>query len=252
MRFGHSLLIQEVAQAYRKLVTLFTQSLAKAQAAPAKGLASDTMTVVTQDLLLLALPYLSAEDATALLNMYLVSDVLESRDNGVQKRGYKILARLVESGKVEVDAAAVLKKLEGLADGLAAAAKKDRFQLFAALVPVIPKESLHLIPSIIPEAVLGTKEPSEKARNAAFDLIVAMGKKMTEGGVVKRQNIEGMDEDGAGDGLVPHLWLISSILTIMCSDGQHRGIHDNGGGWPGWRIPTHDQRDGYRHLPSCL
>ncbi|RDX55210.1 NUC173-domain-containing protein [Lentinus brumalis] len=190
---------KEVAQAYRKLVTLFTQSLAKAQAAPAKGLASDTMTVVTQDLLLLALPYLSAEDATALLNMYLVSDVLESRDNGVQKRGYKILARLVESGKVEVDAAAVLKKLEGLADGLAAAAKKDRFQLFAALVPVIPKESLHLIPSIIPEAVLGTKEPSEKARNAAFDLIVAMGKKMTEGGVVKRQNIEGMDEDGAGD-----------------------------------------------------
>ncbi|KAI0708959.1 NUC173-domain-containing protein [Cerioporus squamosus] len=190
---------KEVAQAYRKLITLFKQSLAKAQSAPVKGLASDPMTVVTQDLLLLVLPYLSAEDATALLNMYLVSDVLESRDNGVQKRGYKILARLVESGKVEVDAAAVLKKLEGLVDGLAAAAKKDRFHLFAALVPVIPKDSLHLIPSIIPEAVLGTKEPSEKARNAAFDLIVAMGKKMSEGGVVKRQNIEGMDEDGAGD-----------------------------------------------------
>ncbi|RPD59760.1 NUC173-domain-containing protein [Lentinus tigrinus ALCF2SS1-6] len=191
---------KEVAQAYRKLVTLFKQSLTKAQSATAtKDPASNSMTVVTQDLLLLILPYLSSEDATALLNMYLVSDVLESKDNGVQKRGYKTLARLVESGKVEVNAAAVLKKLEGLVDGLAAAAKKDRFHLFAALVPVISKDSLHLIPSIIPEAVLGTKEPSEKARNAAFDLIVAMGKKMTEGGVVQRDNIEGMDEDGAGE-----------------------------------------------------
>ena len=61
---------------------------------------------------------------------------------------------------------------------------------------------MHAIPALIPEAVLGTKEPSEKARNAAFDLIVAMGKKMTAGGVVKRQNIEGMDEDGAGDGML--------------------------------------------------
>lgn len=159
------------------------------------------MTVMAQDLLLLVLPYLSAQDATALLNMYLASDVLESKDNGVQKRGYKVLARLVESGKVQLDAVAVLKKLEGLVDGLAAAAKKDRIQLLAALIPVIPQDALHLIPSIIPEAVLGTKEPSEKARNAAFDLIVAMGKKMASGGVVKRQMLKDMDEDGVGDGM---------------------------------------------------
>ncbi len=50
---------------------------------------------------------------------------------------------------------------------------------------------MHLIPSIIPEAVLGTKEPSEKARNAAFDLIVVMGRKMSEGGVVQRGLMDG-------------------------------------------------------------
>jgi ribosomal RNA-processing protein 12 len=47
---------------------------------------------------------------------------------------------------------------------------------------------MHVIPSLIPEAVLGTKEPSEKARSAAFDLIVAMGRKMDEGGVVKEKS----------------------------------------------------------------
>ncbi|EIW63581.1 NUC173-domain-containing protein [Trametes versicolor FP-101664 SS1] len=192
---------KEVTQAYHKLVTLFDQNLSRAKniSAPSanKGPSADSMTVVTQDLLLLILPYLSSEDATALLNLYLTTEVLESRDNGVQKRGYKTLARLVESGKTQLDAAAVFKTLESLVDGLAAAAKKDRFHLLTAVVRLIPSESLHLIPSVIPEAVLGTKEPSEKARNAAFDLIVAMGKKMSAGGVVKRDQVEGMEEDDA-------------------------------------------------------
>lgn len=48
--------------------------------------------------------------------------------------------------------------------------------------------------------VLGTKEPSEKARLAAFELIVAMGYKMKEGGVVKRAKLNGMDEDDMTEG----------------------------------------------------
>lgn len=74
---------------------------------------------------------------------------------------------------------------------------KDRLHLLASLVNVLPNTSLHLVPCLIPEAVLGTKEPSEKARHEAFDLIVTMGRKMKEGGVVKRNLLEGMDEDDA-------------------------------------------------------
>ena len=71
------------------------------------------------------------------------------------------------------------------------------------LVPSIPSDSLHIIPSLIPEIVLGTKEPSEKARTAAFNLVVAMGKKMSQGGIVKRSMVDGMDEDApeAADGM---------------------------------------------------
>ena len=72
--------------------------------------------------------------------------------------------------------------------------------MLSLLVSRIPPTSLHLLPSIIPEAVLGTKEPSEKARTAAFDLVVAMGRKMSEGGVVRRDLLDGMDEDGATQG----------------------------------------------------
>jgi len=61
---------------------------------------------------------------------------------------------------------------------------------------------MHLIPSLIPEAVLGTKETSDKARNAAFELIINMGRKMNEGGVVKRDMIDGMDDDVPTEGSV--------------------------------------------------
>jgi len=81
-------------------------------------------------------------------------------------------------------------------------APQDRFILYSYLLPLIPPTSLHVIPSIIPEAVLGTKEPSEKARNAAFDLIVSMGKKMSQGGIVRRSMMDGMDQDGNDEGMI--------------------------------------------------
>lgn len=149
-----------------------------------------------------------------LFDFLLNSDVLNCKDNGVQKRGYKILTKGIESGQFDVDVESTLKRIEKLADGLIVVAKKvcgpslrknhcntsqDRFNLLTVLIPRLKPTALHAIPSLLPEAVLGTKEPSERARTAAFDLIVAMGKRMNAGGVVKRGLVDGMDEDGAKD-----------------------------------------------------
>jgi ribosomal RNA-processing protein 12 len=74
--------------------------------------------------------------------------------------------------------------------------------LLTLLIPSIPASAMHVITTLVPEAVLGTKEPSEKARSAAFELVVAMGRKMSEGGVVKRAMVDGMDE-GVAEGEIP-------------------------------------------------
>jgi ribosomal RNA-processing protein 12 len=54
---------------------------------------------------------------------------------------------------------------------------------------------------LITEAVLGTKEVNEKARNAAFDLLIVMGTKMQAGGTISRKLAMGMtgDDEGAAD-----------------------------------------------------
>jgi ribosomal RNA-processing protein 12 len=93
--------------------------------------------------------------------------------------------------------------------------------LLAALIDLLPLTSLHLVPSLLPETILGTKEPSEKARTAAFEVILALGRKMSSGGVVKRSMVDGMDEDTAEDGtftLLNYVILHYSKLTLSCCE----------------------------------
>lgn len=71
---------------------------------------------------------------------------------------------------------------------------QDRVSLLAALVPLIPADSLHIVPSLIPEAVLGTKESNGVTREAAYNLLVSMGQKMAAGGRIKRHLIKGMED----------------------------------------------------------
>lgn len=79
---------------------------------------------MTQDILVLLLPHLSAQDASQLFDAILTKEVLINPDNAVQKRGYKILARLVDCGKLSLDAESLIKRLDEFADGLSPAAKK--------------------------------------------------------------------------------------------------------------------------------
>lgn len=119
---------QEITKAYGKVIELFKNNLANSAKAPPSqqggNLDSGSVTATTQDILILLLPHLSSSDATALFQLCLSNNVIGGKDNGVQKRGYKILSKLVESGKVTVDAEAILRQLDELSDGLAAAAKK--------------------------------------------------------------------------------------------------------------------------------
>ena len=118
-----------MTKAYGKVIQLFKTNLAKTQQEnkrPNTTALSEnaSLTTTAQDILILLLPYMSPADAQSLFELCLTADVLSGKDNGIQKRGYKILARLLEGGKVAVGAEEVLKQLDDLVDGLLPAAKK--------------------------------------------------------------------------------------------------------------------------------
>jgi len=112
-----------VAQGYRKVFNLFKQNLTKKQHSRSSTNAG-SVTSMTQDILFFLLPHLSTQNASELFDATLSKDVLVNPDNAVQKRGYKILARLAESGKLSLDAEQLFMQLGELSDGLSPAAKK--------------------------------------------------------------------------------------------------------------------------------
>lgn len=110
-----------------KVVQLFNTNLPLSQKAHF-GNQDDigNMTVTAQDIFVLLLPQLSQSDSQNLFELTMKREVLCCKDNGVQKRGYKILSKLVEGGKVTVDAEQVLRTLDDMIEGLTPAAKKVR------------------------------------------------------------------------------------------------------------------------------
>lgn len=71
---------------------------------------------------------------------------------------------------------------------------QDRTELLGKLIAILPSDRLHVLPAILSEAVLATKENNEKTREAGYDLVVEMGRKMASGGSIKRSLIPGMED----------------------------------------------------------
>lgn len=77
-----------------------------------------------QDILILLVPYLSRTDARTVFDLCLAPEVLKHRDNGVQKRAYKLLSRIALAGSVELDAEALYAAMDEAAEETLSAAKK--------------------------------------------------------------------------------------------------------------------------------
>ena len=113
---------QAITQGYHKVFDLFSQNLKLSRNTRSSSDAG--IVSMTLDILVLLLPFLSIQDASELFDAIFSEEVLTNPDNGVQKRGYKTLARLVEGGKLPLDAEILIKRLDELSDGLSPAAKK--------------------------------------------------------------------------------------------------------------------------------
>ena len=123
----------------------------------------------------------------------------QTSDPQLQKKAYKLLPRLATS---EAGIQALQERntelqqlLLSSASSVSTPARRDRLVAASVVITHMPPSSLHFIPSILSEVVISTKEVNEKARNASFDLLVQMGKKMSSGGVVAQSKIPHMSAD---------------------------------------------------------
>lgn len=150
------------------------------------------------DLIITITPYLPADSYQILFAIFKESVGKES-DPQLQKKAYKVVPRLAETeagrNALRTQHEALQALLIDSAATTAPPARRDRLIALSTMVEFIPKEDLHFIPAVLSEVVISAKEVNEKARAAAFDILVAMGERMKEGGVVINRKVGHMPDD---------------------------------------------------------
>ena len=140
------------------------------------------------DLLLLLLAYLPKDSSHYDVFYSVLEGQLVDSDSTLQKKTYKSLATLLDYMTLSETILNQLstKLLDPTIMSLAGSgSKRARIQLIQKTSEAIPYNSSHFLlewlPTVLPEIILSTKEANEKARQAAFDCIVAFGKRMISG-----------------------------------------------------------------------
>lgn len=201
---------QELMETFQRVATMLESSVAEAENEPPKQKqqpsseqAKNKMPPTSHtlmDLVITVSIYLPRESFSGLFNMA-ANIVNKQADPQLQKKAYKLIPRLSESeiGRqaLEERNAELQQLLLGAAEKALAPAKRDRLDSIARVVPFLPASDLHFIPSILSEVVISAKEVNEKARTAAFDLLVLMAEKMEEGGTVVNAKVAHMPNDAA-------------------------------------------------------
>lgn len=153
------------------------------------------------DLLIAFVPFVHGTNAVALYDLVSSDAMLSIPDGGLQKKVYRVLARMLSGpaaadvlahaaaqagGRTDAGAAALLARLGVHTEAVQPGAVRDRLLLLGALTPQIGPAELTVLTGIVPEAVLGTKEANQGAREAAYTLLVLIGERMQAGGTLRR------------------------------------------------------------------
>lgn len=123
----------------------------------------------------------------------------QATDPQFQKKVYKLLPRLASCSTGVLALQDRSSELQDLlinsASTAGAPCRRDRLDAIGVVIQHLPTSCLHFIPSILSEVVISTKEVNEKARAAAFDLLIIMARKMNQGGIISQSKIQHMSSE---------------------------------------------------------
>lgn len=147
------------------------------------------------DIIVAIVPYLPASSHTVFLNIFKV--VVPHKEPLLQKKAYRAFTRLATT---EEGRKTIVRNLSDLQEFLLEqqvsvipAAKRTRIQTLAYVTEL---SDLWFVFHILPEVILATRDVNERTREAAFTLLVTMGRRFSEeGAVVDHSKIDELDDD---------------------------------------------------------
>ncbi|KAH7347838.1 NUC173 domain-containing protein [Plectosphaerella cucumerina] len=165
-----------------------------------KGPQMPSTSSTLMDLVITMSIYLPRASFGALFEIASVT-IVKQEEPQLQKKAYKLIPRLAESdlGKAALQerSSQLQQLLISTGDKVSAPARRERLAALSALLPYVPDTELHFIPSILSEVVICCKENNERAREAAYGLLVELGERMqaASGAVIDNTKVPHMPKD---------------------------------------------------------
>ncbi|KAF2970423.1 hypothetical protein GQX73_g3132 [Xylaria multiplex] len=179
----------ELVGTFDRVSTMLATAISEASNAETKNKSQNSQekmpstSQTLMDLVITISAYLPRQSFNALFNIASLI-IVKDDEPQLQKKAYKLIPRLADSDTGKIALREKHNELQALlissAEKVSAPARRERLAAMAALIPFIPDDSLHFIPSVLSEVVICCKENNEKARTIAYDLLVTMGRRLEE------------------------------------------------------------------------
>lgn len=188
----------EVEATFNKVAKLLHDALESEGDSAEKGQAESQMSLTMMDLVVAMTLYLPASSHNSLLTIFVQLSSRSDRPQ-LQKRAFRAFSHLAET---EAGVATIKSHLDNIekafidvSEKITAPARGARLQALSKVIDLIPDDHLYVIPALLSETVISVKDVNEKTREAAYSLLVQMGNRMKNGGVIQHSKVPNMDAD---------------------------------------------------------
>ncbi|SGZ57106.1 CIC11C00000001686 [Sungouiella intermedia] len=178
------------------------------------------LSVTMMDLVVAMAKYVPSSSYNALLSIFSTTVNLQN-DALMQKRSYRIINKLNESERGQHIISQFIAELEKVfVDTIGTthtSARASRLAALEVVVNMLPSTDLHFIPSILQEVIMSTKDVNERSREASYSLLIQIGHKMAQGGVIENSKVAGFDANAEATeaSLTEYFTMVSAGLAAQ-------------------------------------
>lgn len=177
------------------------------------------LSITMMDLIVCMAKYIPESSYNALFSIF--STTVNSTNGLMQKRAFKVLIKLgeTESGKQSIIqfASEIVNVLINTIESTHNSARTARLTAINTVVKLLPQQQLYLIPAVLQEIIMSTKDVNERTRSSSYQILVTMGYKMEAGGIIHNSKVPGFEDDTPDSeaNLIEYFTMVSGGLAAQ-------------------------------------
>lgn len=192
---------EDLESTFNKVCGLLKNSMdgeaAKAASANKNKSEAPKLSSTMMDLIVSMSKYVPEQSHNALFSIF--SSTVSLENNALmQKRSYRIINRLAETDEGKLSIIKFISNIEEVlvktTEITEKSARPSRLSAILLILDLLPESDLHFIPSVLQEIIMSTKDVNEKTRGLSYDILIMMGRKMSQGGIVDSSKVPGFND----------------------------------------------------------